>query len=1257
MKRVFLIFLALFIVVFLAVNVYAVTVTYYNEFQTNLQVGNNVEIINSDIIKADTNALTIIVPSSLTITGNGRVINMASFGNMITISSPSVIVTMISATVRGGNYADSGGAISVTGADSVFNVDGVSSFGNILGGNFSSGNGGAIYAESNSSVVFSGSTTFQNNYANAGGGAIYLTDSASADFSGTALTALGNITNNGDGGFLSAVSAGTITFGTAMFTNNSATNGYGGVIFSSNSSINFIQDVSFVNNSAFAAGVMCSTAGSMVTFSGANTLFQGNQAEDSVAAVMVRNGSGITFQGETTVFKNNFMTNNAYGTGAIDIAYNSVGDFTNTMLIAQGNNAGNGGYGGFLWTRSSSVSFGNALIGGANAGDGNIAYYGGGVYAVDSANIVFKGTDTIFSNNISYLEGGGIAAAVNSTVTFNAVSNVSFQNNMANNKGGAAALTEASLLVIQGGSDFIDNSAALGGAISIEGGSSAEITNGSFTGNKASLAGGAVYVSGTNIRASEFRSYTTAAGDARTVFNGNEAQGIRNAIYLDDYGHAYFNADAGTAIEMFDGISGINNITTYFEFSGAGDFNLYGTFDTLNLNSSGNFNLMAGSEMNANTVNSAAGAKFNMQNGIADAARMITLNNSGLIAMDIISPTENDQIIISGQMNLSASSALDVRADSMTDENFRKRIYKLINYDSYTGSFTAVSVSAPITLTNAPELFYGIDYADWVTLSIRGSQSGTEFMNMKLDTFNQKEAAKALDKISETVVDHSLWDLVLSDIEAHDNDGIKNILSHLAGFFLPNIIRNAVADSPNNEIYDRIKNHCIEGHSVSNGLWVQARGGVETFYENENSIGDYKNISSGIMAGYDRYMEDVNLMLGIYGRYGADSIEQGRNKADGKRTGIGVYGGYIKQRWELKAINLISFDSFDTKRYVPYNGATAEAEIKTAALSFDFEGALKFDMSAYTKLRPYAGFEFANANYGNFKESGAGIFNLDVKSGNYVRSAGRAGAGLHYEKNIWNWYANLEGKLLLSGTEPEIENAFVGTSALFKTRGAKEGALEIGAGVGGAVRLTKSLKVFANANYYGADKYQNLFGNIGLRYTFCNTLSLKKYIPVYDPSIYETEPEPAKPAPVVMPKSEDIDMFNELGIEEQKLEAQKRREKPVLKSFSLNMANFDTGKAVLTEKAKEDIRVQAEEIKNLDFTKITIEGHTDSIGSGKLNKELSIERAKSVFDEFSRCGIPEEKMFYIGFGSEMSRDTNTTAKGRARNRRVEIFVE
>jgi len=73
-------------------------------------------------------------------------------------------------------------------------------------------------------------------------------------------------------------------------------------------------------------------------------------------------------------------------------------------------------------------------------------------------------------------------------------------------------------------------------------------------------------------------------------------------------------------------------------------------------------------------------------------------------------------------------------------------------------------------------------------------------------------------------------------------------------------------------------------------------------------------------------------------------------------------------------------------------------------------------------------------------------------------------------------------------------------------------------------------------------------------------------------------------------------------------------------------------------------------------TKWKIEGHTDITGSEKLNRDLSINRAKSVYNYFVSNGISSSRLSYNGYGSEYPIAENTTETGKALNRRVAIVL-
>jgi outer membrane protein OmpA-like peptidoglycan-associated protein len=71
---------------------------------------------------------------------------------------------------------------------------------------------------------------------------------------------------------------------------------------------------------------------------------------------------------------------------------------------------------------------------------------------------------------------------------------------------------------------------------------------------------------------------------------------------------------------------------------------------------------------------------------------------------------------------------------------------------------------------------------------------------------------------------------------------------------------------------------------------------------------------------------------------------------------------------------------------------------------------------------------------------------------------------------------------------------------------------------------------------------------------------------------------------------------------------------------------------------------------------ISIEGHTDSVGSDEYNQDLSERRAQSVREYFVRGGIPAATVDARGFGKAEPVAPNDTAEGRQQNRRVELVL-
>lgn len=78
-------------------------------------------------------------------------------------------------------------------------------------------------------------------------------------------------------------------------------------------------------------------------------------------------------------------------------------------------------------------------------------------------------------------------------------------------------------------------------------------------------------------------------------------------------------------------------------------------------------------------------------------------------------------------------------------------------------------------------------------------------------------------------------------------------------------------------------------------------------------------------------------------------------------------------------------------------------------------------------------------------------------------------------------------------------------------------------------------------------------------------------------------------------------------------------------------------------------------IENPDI-RIEIRGHTDDVGEAAYNKELSRNRAKSVFEYLTAREIDASRMSFKGLGEQLPIDSNETEEGRKNNRRTEFVI-
>lgn len=102
---------------------------------------------------------------------------------------------------------------------------------------------------------------------------------------------------------------------------------------------------------------------------------------------------------------------------------------------------------------------------------------------------------------------------------------------------------------------------------------------------------------------------------------------------------------------------------------------------------------------------------------------------------------------------------------------------------------------------------------------------------------------------------------------------------------------------------------------------------------------------------------------------------------------------------------------------------------------------------------------------------------------------------------------------------------------------------------------------------------------------------------------------------------------------------------------------FASGQSALLANARSKLDEVATALKQAEGSQFVVEGHTDSVGSDSFNQDLSVRRAQSVRDYLVDRGVPADKIKAVGFGKTRPVTDNSTAEGRANNRRVELVIQ
>jgi len=123
------------------------------------------------------------------------------------------------------------------------------------------------------------------------------------------------------------------------------------------------------------------------------------------------------------------------------------------------------------------------------------------------------------------------------------------------------------------------------------------------------------------------------------------------------------------------------------------------------------------------------------------------------------------------------------------------------------------------------------------------------------------------------------------------------------------------------------------------------------------------------------------------------------------------------------------------------------------------------------------------------------------------------------------------------------------------------------------------------------------------------------------------------------------------------VESTTQKAAPVATRVALKV-QFDTGKSLIKKQYYDELKAVGEALNQDKTLKGAIEGYTDSVGNDRLNQQLSQRRANAVRDYIIKnFKVDANRLSAKGYGEANPVADNTTAAGRALNRRIEAVFE
>lgn len=573
--------------------------------------------------------------------------------------------------------------------------------------------------------------------------------------------------------------------------------------------------------------------------------------------------------------------------------------------------------------------------------------------------------------------------------------------------------------------------------------------------------------------------------------------------------------------------------------------------------------------------------------------------NGGIVDMSY----EKDHQLIEID-NLSGNNGtfiMDISGDDINQENSKTDFLEIKSADQSQKHYIKIADNSLEDLLNYE--FTGPDKAIWIADSDSNVLFKGEQLSDMSNLFNYTPILDTDVRVNDSSQNFGN-DWYITGLKKKENEVTETIEDDMTLYYMNAAMARIEMDTLHKRLGD------IRNYDTEEGVWARVLSGQMEY----DKSGYFKNNYSMVQAGYDKSKASENGIwftgFGIHQRKGKTDFRNG----DGENRSLGLslyksWAGYNGQYFDI--IGKYSHIDNEYKSFNKIN-EKMEADYNTWSGSLSIEyGKKKWSDNKKWYIQPNTQLNYTYVNGQNYKTSSG----VRAEQKNINSLIGKVGiyAGHEFEKsNHFIKAAILHEFMGDYGVDIKGKDA-----ELRKRADGKDSWFEIGIGGDFKVGKTDSMNVYYEIERtYGSDFETNWQASIGIRYRF-NKLS--DLLPASSP---------------------------------------KPLENPVIKYTMTGKNHFSFDESSLTEDGKKVIRKISEEInKNNKKGKLTIEGHTDSIGTTEYNQKLSEKRAESVEKEFKENLTTEINYQTKGYGKNKPTADNATPEGRAKNRRVDIKFE